>query len=249
MSKKLALILDDGHGMETPGKRSPITNMRENDFNRAVVSHMVTICKACNLLYKEVAPTDIDTPLSVRTKSANDWYSSLKKQYGANNIICVYLSIHANAGGGYGAETWVHSKATSDTVALGAKISAELAKLGLRNRGVKKGYTNNPKDNYAVNRDTNMTSVLIEHAFMDTKEDAAKLLDYGFRCNCAIADITAVMRHYGFNVSKVADALATKPPQPSDKLYRVQLGAFSDKNNAQHLVDELKGKGYHPIIV
>lgn len=37
-------------------------------------------------------------------------------------------------------------------------------------------------------------------------------------------------------------------PQP-DKLYRVQVGAFSVKSNAERLVEELKSKGYTAIIV
>lgn len=39
------------------------------------------------------------------------------------------------------------------------------------------------------------------------------------------------------------------PPEDSSKLYRVQLGAFRTKSNADALVAELKGKGYSPIIV
>jgi len=35
----------------------------------------------------------------------------------------------------------------------------------------------------------------------------------------------------------------------SDEFYRVQVGAFFDKNNAEQLQAELKSKGYDPIIV
>lgn len=42
----------------------------------------------------------------------------------------------------------------------------------------------------------------------------------------------------------------TKPadPTPSDKLYRVQVGAFSKRENAERLAEELKNKGYNTII-
>lgn len=38
------------------------------------------------------------------------------------------------------------------------------------------------------------------------------------------------------------------PPEP-DKLYRVQVGAFGVKENAERLAEELKKKGYSAIIV
>ena len=37
------------------------------------------------------------------------------------------------------------------------------------------------------------------------------------------------------------------PPQP-DKLYRVQVGAYRDRKNAEKQVQELKSKGYNPIV-
>ncbi|MEG2429844.1 MAG: SPOR domain-containing protein, partial [Oscillospiraceae bacterium] len=40
----------------------------------------------------------------------------------------------------------------------------------------------------------------------------------------------------------------TKPPQNPNNLYRVQVGAFSNKDNAQKLRDELKAKGYSAYI-
>lgn len=210
MVRKLAVILDDGHGMETAGKRSSISGMKENEFNRAVVADMVTICKSNGFLYKEVAPTDSDTPLSQRTNTANVWVNQLKKQYPKDEIVPIYLSVHANAGGGTGCEAWVYNKADTSTVILSSNILAELAKLGLKNRGVKRGYpcshNNRPSCgcNFAVNRNTTMPSSLIECAFMDTKSDAEKLLDSKFRCNCAIAIMTGVCKSNGFAYDGVA---------------------------------------------
>jgi N-acetylmuramoyl-L-alanine amidase len=41
-----------------------------------------------------------------------------------------------------------------------------------------------------------------------------------------------------------------KPAEPikSDTLYRVQVGAFANKNNAEKLAAELKSKGYSAFI-
>jgi N-acetylmuramoyl-L-alanine amidase len=39
------------------------------------------------------------------------------------------------------------------------------------------------------------------------------------------------------------------PPDKNSKLYKVQVGAFSNRNNAENLKNELMQKGYSAIIV
>ena len=43
-------------------------------------------------------------------------------------------------------------------------------------------------------------------------------------------------------------AKLTKKPTPPAALYRVQVGAFSKKENAERLKAELEAKGYKPYI-
>lgn len=249
MSKKLAIILDDGHGMETSGKRSPITGMKENEFNRPVMNYIIQICKAKGFLYKEVAPTDYDTPLSVRTNTANAWYADLVKQYGADNVVCVYISIHANAGGGTGVEVWIYHNPTAQTIKLGNSVLGELVKLKLKNRGLKRGFSCTHKNkplcgcNFAVNRDTKMTSLLIEHAFMDTKADAALLLDNNFRKQCAIADVVGICKAYGFDYSGIEEAL--NPPE----YHHIVVYNFKSKDDAELAKKKIDKLGYWNDIV
>lgn len=240
MKEVLALILDDGHGTETPGKRSNITGMKENEFNNATMQEMIKLCELNSILHFEVAPTDKDTPLSERTTAANKWYKELVTKYGKENVICVYVAIHANAGGGTGVEVWAHSNANATTIALATKICAEIAELGLKNRGVKKGYPNAPKSNFAVNRDTDMTSVLIEHAFMDTKADAALLDSDKFRKDCAIADITAIMEYYGMGKPKTEVLKQLKRGYYRMGLFNEQTKEQSD---VQNIVKLMKATG------
>jgi hypothetical protein len=59
--------------------------------------------------------------------------------------------------------------------------------------------------------------------------------------NFRMADVkNAALEHINPNVKKEAK---------SDKLYRVQVGAFSDKANAGKLAAELKKKGYSALVV
>ena len=74
----------------------------------------------------------------------------------------LFVSIHLNAGGGTGSEayTWNAKKTTH---AVG--VCEELAKLGFKNRGVKRG------NGLYVIKNTQMSSLLIEVCFVDNKQD------------------------------------------------------------------------------
>lgn len=91
MSKKRYLVaLDDGHGSEIPGKRSPFISeigraIKENEFNKAVVNLLATELKRCGFDVLLVAPTDKDDSLATRVQRAN--------AAGAD----IYISIHYDA--------------------------------------------------------------------------------------------------------------------------------------------------------
>lgn len=51
-----------------------------------------------------------------------------------------------------------------------------------------------------------------------------------------------------FGVSAVSMSTSTKT-ETAGKIYRVQVGAFKSKANAEKLVSELKSKGYQAIII
>ena len=74
----------------------------------------------------------------------------------------LFVSIHFNAGGGYGTEcyTW---KGKKTAAAVG--VCEELNKYGLRNRGVKDG------SHLYVVKNTKMPSVLVEVCFADSLID------------------------------------------------------------------------------
>ncbi|WP_373233318.1 N-acetylmuramoyl-L-alanine amidase [Cohnella sp.] len=102
MTQKL-IALDDGHGMETAGKRTPAlpdgTVMRENEFNRRVVALLDVQLQRCGFRTLLVAPTDVDTTLRTRTDAANKAKADL------------YISVHANAfgAGGFNTERGIES--------------------------------------------------------------------------------------------------------------------------------------------
>ena len=80
----------------------------------------------------------------------------------------LFVSIHCNAGGGTGTETYYCTGSNDGKVFATYIQEGILDEVGLRNRGVKNAR-------YAVLRNTNMTAALVETGFIDSANDAKYL--------------------------------------------------------------------------
>ena len=91
-------------------------------------------------------------------------------------------------------------------------------------------------------RETKMTAILIEFAFMTNKNEALKMRTAEYQKKTAKAIVDGLVAQYG---------LKRKPEltASTNRLYRVQVGAFSDINNAKDLVEELMAKGYSAMLI
>lgn len=242
MTKLIAL--DDGHGMATAGKRTPIFKdgtkssetgknfMHENEFNRAVGKYLEAHLKRCGFKVLQVAPTNADDSLSSRVARANNAKADL------------YVSIHANASQGVwgtwgGTETYTYGSGQS--LIIGRIIHKHLMKgTPLRDRGVKNG-------NYLyVIKNTRMPSVLLECAFMDNLEEAKLLLSDDFRRECAREVAMGICEAY--NVKFVSEV--STQSTDSSQIYRVrlnwtdaktQIGAYKNLDSAKDLADDKEG--------
>ena len=199
------ITLSPGHGLNTPGKRSP-DGMHEWEFNSSVVSKMIDLLSH----YKEVAvkrlddPTGkIDIPLSKRVETSNNW--------GAN----FHLDVHANAAGNGG---WCDAHGIeSFSYGLSGK-SYEIAKVlqkhlisetGLTDRGVLNG------DWLYMVRNTKAPACLVECGFMTNKTEAALLKSDSYRSRIAGALVDAIAEV--FKLVKV-------PPKETVISYTVKNG-------------------------
>lgn len=97
---------------------------------------------------------DVGTSLADRVNAANKWGADL------------YVSIHANAGGGHGAEVWIGSNKSRD---IATRIVNNIAALGYTNRGVKVQGADG-SHLYVLNN-TNMPALLVEQCFVDSASD------------------------------------------------------------------------------
>jgi N-acetylmuramoyl-L-alanine amidase len=180
----MLIMLDAGHGPNTPGKRSP-DGMREFTFN----SRVADVMKAELEKYEGVTvvfahESGRDVPLAERTKNANA------------QKVDVYVSLHADALNGVmgshgGTTTFVYKTNPTQARKLAEVIQRNLIAVnGLRNRGVKTA-------DFHVLRETNMNAILIEHGFMDSTTDLPRLKDDGFRVLCGQTNAKSLAEFYG----------------------------------------------------
>lgn len=231
------LALSAGHGINTAGKRCmkklDPNETREWWLNDRVCDYIERYLgdySGYELLRLDDSDDGEENPaLAARVGGANRWGADF------------YLSIHHNAGinGGSGGGIVAYSHPQSSKASVEWRDT--LYDTLIKHTGLK-GNRSSPKTtgNYYVLRETDMPAVLLELGFMDSSTDVPIILtdDYAQKCAKAIVEVLV-------SIGK----LSKKPePQPGT-LYRVQVGAFIDKTNAERLMAELRAKGYRPFIV
>lgn len=187
--KILHVILDNGHGNNTPGKRSPKwpdgKQLLEWKYTRDVVNTIMEDFKYYSgITFHKLVPEDVDISLNERCKRAN----TIARCFGKDN--CILISIHVNASTGLPnakAKGWeVHTytgQTSSDKYATimwdeASKILQEDTPM----RGDKTDGDPDWDSNFAILRDTLMPSMLTENLFMDNAQDCKFLLSAeGFR--------------------------------------------------------------------
>ena len=171
----LTVILDNGHGVNTPGKCSPDKSLLEYRWTREMVDLIIKELSKLGIKTVKLVPEEIDISLRERVRRANKIYNDTNKK-------AILISVHCNAAGGDGkwhsATGWsvfISKNASSNSKRLAKSLYKEAKKNGLQgNRSVpKEGYW---VQSLAMCRDTNCPAVLTENMFQDNKEDMAFLL-------------------------------------------------------------------------
>lgn len=177
----MVILLDAGHGIDTPGKRSPIWDDYEQlfewEFNRDIVNRIIESCKSLGIRAIKVVPETHDISLSERCARVNRWCRKEK---------CILLSIHANAGGGTGFELFTSRGETqADVIATG--LSKQL-QLDFPQIKMRTDYSDGDPDKEAdfyILKHTSCPAVLVENLFMDNEKDCSLLLSGEFRAQLA----------------------------------------------------------------
>ena len=187
---KTLICIDDGHGMTTPGKRTPFfpntqTFMHENEFNRVVAEYLRINLERCGFNTLMVASTDVDTPLDARVNLANNAHADF------------FISIHANALTGiWGTQQGAGTYHYPDSV-NGLKAATVIHKYLLQGTFQKDRKVQSA--NFYVLRETDMPSVLVECAFMDNLREAELLMSNAFRHECADEIAKGICEYFNVN--------------------------------------------------
>ena len=191
------ILFDNGHGENTPGKRSPDGVFREYLYTREVAQNaqreLVKMGIECELLVREF----LDVPLSERVRRVNEYC----KKYGAKNVVL--LSIHVNAAGdgsrwmsGTGIEVYTsNGKTRSDELAQMFIESAEDNHKGMK---IRTDYSDGDADKeaqFTVLAKTKCAAILTENGFMDNKADVAYLLSPEGKRAVVMSHVEAVVKY------------------------------------------------------
>lgn len=200
MSKKI--VLDAGHGMNTPGKRC-LKSIDSNETREWYLNSRIVEKVQAKLKEYDVEVLRVDDPtgatdvsLGTRVDKANQYRADL------------YCSFHHNAGinGGTGGGIVVITyDDRSELVNIRNKMYDKLIAATRL-----KGNRYNPKcadSNLYVLKNTNMNAVLVEHGFMDSTVDVPIILSEEFAEKCANAWIEFFVDYLGIkkkNTSKIS---------------------------------------------
>ena len=228
MAKKVYIGV--GHGGSDPGAVG--NGFKEKDLTLA-------IALACQ---DELARHGVLTKIS-RTKDESDSVSSKVSECNQFNPDLA-LDIHINAGGGDGAEVF-HSVVGGTGKTLANNILTEVKKIGQNSRGAKTRKNSSGSDYYGFIRSTNAPAVIVECAFIDTKKDIQIIDTKAEQIAMGVAIAKGVLNTLGV----VNKAPVQNTPADTGKVYRVQVGAYGQKANADAMVKKLKAAGFDAVIV
>lgn len=172
----MKILIDNGHGLMTAGKRSPDGLFREAFYNREIAKRVVAdlLDRGCDA--ELLVPEDDDISLSERVRRVNAACFLLGKQ----NVILV--SIHVNAAGN--GTKWLNATGWSVYTCKGQTESDRLAEClceaALKNfpgRRIRTDFSDGDSDweeQFYILRKSMCPAVLTENFFIDSRSD----LDY-----------------------------------------------------------------------
>lgn len=201
--------VDAGHGLHTAGKRCAkqfdANETREWVLNSRVATKVCEILNRSGVETLRLDDTTGNTDVSLSTRCTN-----------ANNAnVDLVVSIHHNAGGGTGIETYVYNETlkNGETGRIATLVNNKaVEKTGMRNRGVK------TKD-LAIIRDTKMKACLIECGFMDNEFDTPLILTEEYANKVASGIAEGILTYY--NIENTSD-------QNNSKKIDVKYQAYAD---------------------
>lgn len=192
----MKILIDPGHGIDTPGKRSPDGLFREYLWNRQVADLILEGLVSAGVDASLVVTETNDVTLRNRVNRVN----TICNRLGASNVLLV--SIHANAAGDGSA--WMGAKGWSCYTTKGKTESDSLAEClydafeaEFPERKIRKDMSDGDRDweeNFYVLQKSKCPAVLLENFFYDNREECAWLLLEGTKVRIADAIVAGLKK-------------------------------------------------------
>lgn len=219
----IRICCDYGHGGNDPG--AVYKGRCEKDDVLKIGKTIVAELRRHGVIVDETRTEDTTMSLKERSNFEN------KKKYD------YFISFHRNASKpakAEGVETFTYINQTEKAKSLAEKMQRALVDAGFKDRGVKAA-------NFHVLRETKAPAVLIEIGFIDNSKDN-KLFDSNFE-KIVKALSKAILAEVGIEYKEPNMSSA------SQTLYRVMVGSYSKKENAERQVEKLKALGFDAVIM
>lgn len=204
----MKILIDNGHGANTPGKCSPDGRLREYAWSRECAKRLVAALKKKGYDAELITPEASDVKLQTRVSRVNN----ICKAVGARN--CLLVSIHNNASGGDGKwhdacgwSVFVSKNASENSKKLARMLTVEAMKrelMGNRSVPIQKYWTWSwtDKDIYILEKSA-CPAVLTENMFQDHKGDVDYLLSEGGMTELVDLHVDGITKYVEVEARKV----------------------------------------------
>ena len=174
----MLILIDPGHGIDTPGKRSPDGKFLEYLWNRRIADLLLDKFMIMGIDASLVVTETNDISLSTRVQRVNKVCSKV----GASNVIL--LSIHSNAAGDgskwMSAQGWSCYTSKGDTKSdVIAECLYDAFETEFAEKKIRKDMSDGDRDweeNFYVLQKSKCPAVLLENFFYDNRDECAWLL-------------------------------------------------------------------------
>lgn len=224
------LVLDAGHGLNTPGKQTM-------NGSRGIIKEWTLNSNVCNKIQKILSDYDVTIYRTDDTTGKTDVLLSERVKRCNNYNPHLFVSIHHNATpGATGTEVYWHSQGTQEDKKVANIVAPKLSeKCGIRNRGVKQA-------SFAV-LGCKATAILVEGGFMDTHSDYEIITSDKGQQAYAEAVAESIIEYLGLKKKENTNT-NNDSEQVNEKIYRVIVGSYADKQNANSVKYKLEAQGY-----
>lgn len=208
------IFLDPGHGGRDPGAVG--YGLLEKNLNLKVARFCEDYLNAHYSGHRVLSSRDGDRQVLLQdiVKKARDVKAD------------VLVSIHTNAGGGTGYETFLQlypsQEETRLQTILHKEVYSSVYKAKFPDRGMKKSGS------YYILRNSHCPAILSENLFIDTKKDVEFL------------NVENNLKTIGEAHAKGIAKFLNLSRKQISSLMRVQVGAYKEKENAQNMLKQVK---------